>query len=188
MSTVAHATSIPEPGWYPDPTARHQYRYWGGEEWTAHCADDGQTCLDSLPGGSAAAKRPFPLRRVLWCIYAVPLTAFGVVSFFGEVDSLGFVGVIDVLATAMSLVVLQLHIWDKPVLQPSVWKAFAVGFIAWDLAFNLFLEPAVSGTAFDPWALVAPVVLIPLYVALFRYAFRSWASGDGDVALTGAST
>jgi HEAT repeat protein len=33
----------PPSGWYPDPTAGHQQRFWDGTAWTAHVTDDGQT-------------------------------------------------------------------------------------------------------------------------------------------------
>jgi hypothetical protein len=32
--------------WQPDPTRRHQYRYWDGAAWTEHVADDGATSTD----------------------------------------------------------------------------------------------------------------------------------------------
>ena len=46
--------------WYPDPTRRHQHRYWDGTAWTHHVADDGKASVDPLaqaPGevGSATA-------------------------------------------------------------------------------------------------------------------------------------
>jgi hypothetical protein len=34
--------------WRPDPTGRHQHRYWDGSAWTAHVADDGQASEDPL--------------------------------------------------------------------------------------------------------------------------------------------
>ncbi len=36
--------------WEPDPTTRHEYRWWDGEEWTEHVADDGVQSLDPLTG------------------------------------------------------------------------------------------------------------------------------------------
>ncbi|MRS12266.1 MAG: DUF2510 domain-containing protein [Actinobacteria bacterium] len=33
-------------GWYPDPAARHEQRYWDGAQWTANVADAGQTAVD----------------------------------------------------------------------------------------------------------------------------------------------
>jgi hypothetical protein len=35
--------------WWPDPTHRHQYRYWDGRTWTDHVADNGVAAIDPLP-------------------------------------------------------------------------------------------------------------------------------------------
>ena len=50
----------PAPGWLPDPTSRHQYRYWDGARWTDDVADDGVASTDALAGGPAAASDPNP--------------------------------------------------------------------------------------------------------------------------------
>lgn len=34
-------------GWFPDPSARHAYRYYDGSAWTAHVADNGVQSVDS---------------------------------------------------------------------------------------------------------------------------------------------
>lgn len=34
--------------WEPDPTGRHQYRWWDGERWTDQVADDGVQAVDSV--------------------------------------------------------------------------------------------------------------------------------------------
>jgi uncharacterized protein DUF2510 len=39
----------PTPGWHPDPTDRHDYRYWDGWGWTDDVADGGVTAYDPLP-------------------------------------------------------------------------------------------------------------------------------------------
>lgn len=38
----------PTAGWHPDPTARHQLRYWDGNAWTHHVSDDGVTGVDPM--------------------------------------------------------------------------------------------------------------------------------------------
>jgi uncharacterized RDD family membrane protein YckC len=43
--------------WYPDPTGRHQHRYWDGSRWTEHVADAGVTGFDPL---IAPAAVPLP--------------------------------------------------------------------------------------------------------------------------------
>jgi hypothetical protein len=41
----------PAPGWLPDPTSRHEYRYWDGSRWTDDVADGGVASTDALLGG-----------------------------------------------------------------------------------------------------------------------------------------
>ena len=36
--------------WYPDPTQRHQHRYWNGTAWTDHVSDNGVTGSDPVNG------------------------------------------------------------------------------------------------------------------------------------------
>jgi hypothetical protein len=40
-------------GWNPDPTGRHQFRYWDGAKWTDQVADQGTTSIDppTMPPG-----------------------------------------------------------------------------------------------------------------------------------------
>lgn len=37
--------------WAPDPTGRHQWRWWSGAGWTDHVADDGVAAEDPLGDG-----------------------------------------------------------------------------------------------------------------------------------------
>jgi thiol:disulfide interchange protein len=48
---MPEAVSWP-PGWFPDPTGRHDHRWWDGAEWTGHVADAGVASLDGLPAPS----------------------------------------------------------------------------------------------------------------------------------------
>ena len=40
---------LPPATWYPDPSGRHEHRYWDGERWTEHVADAGIAAVDPLP-------------------------------------------------------------------------------------------------------------------------------------------
>jgi hypothetical protein len=42
-------------GWQPDPTGRHQLRYWSGSAWTDDVSNGGVTSRDPLTGGPPAA-------------------------------------------------------------------------------------------------------------------------------------
>jgi len=42
------APPLPPQGWFPDPTHRHEMRYWNGTSWTEHVADRGTEAIDAL--------------------------------------------------------------------------------------------------------------------------------------------
>ena len=37
------------PGWFIDPSGRHEQRYWSGTEWTEHVTDGGAPGIDPPP-------------------------------------------------------------------------------------------------------------------------------------------
>lgn len=45
--TPPTAPAVPEQ-WAPDPSGRHQHRWWNGREWTEHVADNGVSAIDPL--------------------------------------------------------------------------------------------------------------------------------------------
>lgn len=49
--------STPTPGWNPDPSGRHEYRYWDGSSWTDDVSDNGVTSTDPV-GGVAGPTEP----------------------------------------------------------------------------------------------------------------------------------
>jgi hypothetical protein len=38
----------PPAGWHPDPTGRHELRYWDGAAWSSHVSDAGVTASDPV--------------------------------------------------------------------------------------------------------------------------------------------
>jgi Protein of unknown function (DUF2510) len=43
-------TGTAPPGWHPDPSGMHEFRYWDGTRWTEHVSDNG---IASADGGTA---------------------------------------------------------------------------------------------------------------------------------------
>lgn len=43
-------------GWYDDPSARHEQRYWDGREWTAIVSDGSVRSQDPLEPGARRAR------------------------------------------------------------------------------------------------------------------------------------
>lgn len=41
--------TAPPSGWYPDPSDRHEFRFWTGQRWTDFALDNGVQCADPLP-------------------------------------------------------------------------------------------------------------------------------------------
>lgn len=68
------AAEVP-PGWYPDPTGRHQHRYWQSTGWTDTVADDGRTAHDppmlTLSGATGSPTAPAP-----WAPTPPPMPGF----------------------------------------------------------------------------------------------------------------
>jgi hypothetical protein len=113
-------------------------------------------------------------RRLLWNIYAWPITlllAYVVVEGLPKDDLLSG---LDTVVSIPSLVALHLYIWDKNAFSQKFWKPYSFVFLAWELIYNLFIQPMDSGKPFQPAFLIVPVIFLPLYVALFKYAFRRW--------------
>lgn len=50
--------SASAPGWLPDPSGRHEYRYWDGRQWTDDVADGGIASVDPTAGAPAAGAGP----------------------------------------------------------------------------------------------------------------------------------
>ncbi|PKQ29949.1 MAG: hypothetical protein CVT60_02780 [Actinobacteria bacterium HGW-Actinobacteria-10] len=48
MSPMTSAPALPAAGWLPDPTRRHELRYWDGAQWTEHVSGNGVTGADPL--------------------------------------------------------------------------------------------------------------------------------------------
>ncbi len=177
------------PGWYPDPWGQHRGRFWDGAVWTGYVAEeplDAPSARTSVtpqgPTRTAAARlrRHHLAGRLLWHLYAIPITLALVASAVSEVQTLGAAGVVDLIVSAPSLVVLYLHAWDKKVLSASFWKPYAFGMIAWDLVFNLLIAPTISSQSPGLSDLFGLVVSLPLYIALFRYAYRDWDATESS--------
>ncbi|MBO0678431.1 DUF2510 domain-containing protein [Mycolicibacterium sp. S2-37] len=45
---VARVLAAPAGAWHPDPSGRHQSRWWDGSRWTEHVSDAGRVGVDPL--------------------------------------------------------------------------------------------------------------------------------------------
>jgi hypothetical protein len=59
--------------WRPDPTGRHQYRYFDGVAWSDHVSDNGMVASDPMPPGvSGSNLAPPPGATTTAPVYAAP--------------------------------------------------------------------------------------------------------------------
>jgi hypothetical protein len=54
-------TTLPPAGWYRDPAARFDFRYWNGDAWTDHVQGDGVRAID----GDALAPEPVAVEEAV---------------------------------------------------------------------------------------------------------------------------
>jgi hypothetical protein len=79
-----------DPGWFSDPTGRHDHRWWDGAAWTAHVADAGVAAKDPLdahprgPMGPGGADRrtvdPLATVGLVSAIIAVPISLLPIIG------------------------------------------------------------------------------------------------------------
>ena len=156
------------PGWYPDPAGEKAYRYWDGAAWTARTAHAHQVV-------KRRRRRRWP-RRLLWSLYAIPLTLATVTSIVPEASAIGWLpATVDVVVSIPSLLGLYFHIWDRRTLSGRFWKPYAFFIVAWDVVGNLIVAPLLSGRPAGAGDVAGALFFVPLYVALFLYAYRDWS-------------
>ncbi len=113
------------------------------------------------------------MRRILWSIYAWPITVLMLLGMFFELRTLQLLAAVDIAFTIPALIALHMHVRDVRLLSAAFWRPFAFVYLAWDLYFNLVLDVMRLGEA---RFLIVFVFSLPLYFALFRYAFRDWTA------------
>ncbi len=113
------------------------------------------------------------MRRILWNIYAWPITVLMLLGIFFELRMLKVLAAVDVVLTIPALIALHMHVRDVRFLSAGFWRPFAFVYLAWDLYFNVVLDFMQLGEA---RFLIVSIFALPLYVALFRYAFRDWTA------------
>lgn len=93
----------------------------------------------------------------------------------------GIWGIIDLLLSIGALAGLFLYAYKKSFFNSAFWKAYLPLFIIWDFTYNLIIEPKVSGTNFELVALAGFLFSIPIYIALYLYAFRFFKGNESSL-------
>ena len=86
-ATPAPAAAATAPAaWYPDPVARHEYRYWDGAAWTDHVADAGEQSTDPLYAATPSTDPDAALASLLADDHAVRKQAIAALRASGHQD------------------------------------------------------------------------------------------------------
>jgi hypothetical protein len=123
-----------------------------------------------LPG--RPTKMPKAVRRTLWMLYAAPFSLLVVVATVMELNKRELWSAVDMVVSFPSWVALHLHIWDKRFLSAMFWRPYAFGAVIWDVIYNVYIDHPKEPQS--RWIYLVILIFIPLYIALFRYAFRQW--------------
>ncbi len=114
----------PPPAWHPDPTGRHELRYWDGATWTQHVSDRGQVGSDDLTTPTPSAVAPEPVASAPVELGAPPPSA-----------AVASTGIIDPGTS-----------WGAPVAAPGAPPSMmrSIGGLASSLTVILWITVAVS--------------------------------------------
>jgi uncharacterized protein YxjI len=69
--------SPPDSGWYPDPSGRHEHRYWDGQVWTEHVASHGRQSLDADTSSQPLPTFRRPVEKVVGDVARAGATGAG---------------------------------------------------------------------------------------------------------------
>jgi hypothetical protein len=80
---------------------------------------------------------------------------------------------IDIPLTIMAALGLFLLAAQKAFLKPIIWKAYFFIYIGWDIFMTLIQKPIIG-----IYVMQRVIFLLPLYIALYLYAFRTTRKGN----------
>jgi hypothetical protein len=80
---------------------------------------------------------------------------------------------IDILLTIMAVLGLFLLVAQKAFLKPVFWKAYFFIYIAWDIFMTVIQKQIIM-----IYVIQRVIFLLPLYIALYLYAFRTTRKGN----------
>ena len=109
---------------------------------------------------------------MFWKIYFWVFTILIIVGYASGEFSSNW-DIIDLPASICAFVGLFSYAYKKRILNRIFWKSFLPIYIIWDLTYNLALSPEYSEEPTEYiYVLIAYIFVVPLYIALYRYAFK----------------
>ncbi len=138
------------------------------------------------PSAGVRLRRPLArlvVKRVLWSLYAVPITVLLLGGYVFSPDTQGPLQILDLVVSLPMFVAMHLYIWDKPTLRPFIWKAYSFVMVAWQATYEV-LGRIATGEHFDPRQLADLSIQVPMFTLMFVYAFKDWSVQRGARPMT----
>lgn len=104
-----------------------------------------------------------------WILLVLLLVGYIEMAFGKALSAIYF---IDLAISIPSLVGFFLFAYKKIFLTAKFWQPYIIVYILWDLFFNLVLEPRIDNDYSWITAFIGFVVIFPMWIALYLYAFR----------------
>ena len=117
-----------------------------------------------------------PSRRTAWRIYAYAILALQGVGLYYGFFKIDLTRALDYSATMIGIVGLFGYAYRRPFLGQWFWKSWSILLPMWDILMGVWIYPSQEPRS-EPGLVMAYFVLmlllVPEYVALVRYAYRS---------------
>ncbi len=82
--------------------------------------------------------------------------------------------IVDLVIQLIAIIGLFAYIYQKRIFRPVFWKTFFCVFLIYEFADFLIMALSVQNfTTFFGWWLIVELLLVPLVIAVFLYAFKS---------------
>ena len=111
---------------------------------------------------------------MFWKVYFWVIIVLSIIGY--AMEGLGGTwGAVDLIVSSGGLVGLFAYAYKKRLFVAKAWKAYLPLLILWDLAYSLGIKPETSGKEADMNTLAGFIFVIPIYFALYLYAFKFMA-------------
>jgi hypothetical protein len=113
---------------------------------------------------------------MLWRFYfrlMAVVFVIGIVADLAGARSIPLRGPLDVMGVALDgvmLIGLFGYAWKRQLFTRGFWKVFVPLALLWDIG-RLVLDPSRTTVRFLPETIIAAGLVLPMYIALFHYAF-----------------
>jgi hypothetical protein len=139
----------------------------------------------AAPGSNTSVDVTAPSSRTVWKIYALALVTLQVVGLVMGPPKMDATRALDYCMSVFGIVGLFGYAYRRRVLTRKFWMLWGIFLPLWDLMMGVWVYPSQqSGPQRETVAayLVLMVFVIPDYVALLRYGYRSpdiWSQAPG---------